>query len=352
MNIFLSLILFLENNRGCGGDEDEPPPTPVFKEDPYTSQVKARVTAKTGQLLDVPYSDLVNRFSPSPETAGLFSDVENKYKSLFDTQNYDFSPSARTESLGTGAINRYQGLFDTQDYGIGDYENIEKSYLDQILSRYGEARNKSYRPIQENLIAENLLGSGPGYGIMSEFAKETGEGVKDITTQWAQEGINRKISLMQYKDSLKRGDYSTMYNLALSETNKEFQTKQYADTLKRSDLASRYGLAESKLKRELYPQTAATETELGYLNPSLGLFGDLQQGDLGKYDAEMKAYVANLENFYKMKEANSGDMGGLGTALGVGAGVLLADPTGGMSMLAGGALGGAAGGGLGSMFKY
>lgn len=285
LRLLFSIILLLSSQHGGGGDEPE---VPQYKEDPQTTRLKGMLADKTQTLLDIPYETLVDRFTPSAETEGLFTSAKSKYDSLFSNQ----------------------------DYGIEDTSQIERDYLDQVLNRYNQSRDKSRSALRESLIAENLDASGPGYGIKGEFDKETASGVKDITTQWAYEGIQRKQQAQQYKDALKRGDYSTMYNLALSEAN-----------------------------RENASQTQATQTELGYMGQGMGLFGNLLQSDLGKYNAALEAYKAN------MMQPKS-NLGGLGSALGMGAGILLAAPTGGMSMLAGGALGSMAGGGVGSMIEY
>lgn len=285
LNMLISFIYLLADCSGKGNND----PVPQYQEDPATASLKRAVSSKTQSLLNIPYEDLVSRFTPSDNTQGLFNDITAKYK----------------------------GLLDNQDYSTTDYSTTEKNYLDQVLSRYDEARNKSLKPIQESLIANKLDSSGPGYGILQDYAKETASGVKDITTQWAYEGIQRQQTQQQYMDALKRGDYSTMYNLALSEANREVQ-----------------------------PQKDATQTELGYLGAGNSLFGNLNQVDLSKYNAALDAYKINAAN------KTTGNLGGLGSALGLGLGALFAAPTGGLSMLAGSAIGGGIGGGVGSMIQY
>ncbi len=279
------LIMMLQDSSGKG---DKGPEPPQYREDPATTALKGKVSAKTQGLLDIPYEDLVSRFTPGEATQGLFTD----------------------------AVGKYKGLIDSQDYGIEDYTDIENSYLDSVLGKYTKQREQSFKPIQESLIAENLYGSGPGYGIMSDYADETSTGVGDISKQWAYEGIARKQGQMQYMDALKRGDYSTMYNLALSEAS-----------------------------REIDPQVKATEAEAGYLSSANGLFGQLTNSDNAKYQAEMAAYNAAMAKPKK-------NMGGLGAGLGMGLGALFALPTGGLSLLAGSAIGGGIGGGVGSMIEY
>ncbi len=58
-------------------------------------------------------------------------------------------------------------------------------YLDTLLRKYSEARGEAWKPVQENLIAENLFSTGPGDGKMAEFGEETAQGVGDITKTWA-----------------------------------------------------------------------------------------------------------------------------------------------------------------------
>lgn len=293
-SVLVSLILLLGSNAGCGGDDDEPPAPPQRKEDPELAALKKGVLSRTQQVLDVPYEDYVSRFTPSAETGGLASDVAGKY----------------------------QDLIGGEDYGIEDYQQIETDYLDSILGEFKEARGEAFEPLRERYIAENLYESGPGFQAEREFGEETAEGVGDITKRFAYEGIQRKQQQLQYQDSLKRGDYSTMYNIALSEVN-----------------------------RELQPAKQATQAELAGIGSAQGVFGDLSQLETAQYGQDLSAW----ETMAKLEAASGqpdSSLGGIGAALGMGAGLLLAAPTGGMSMLAGGALGGLAGGGLGEMFKY
>lgn len=278
------LMSFLADNSGG----DDSPEVPQYHEDPATTALKSSVTNKTQSLLNIPYQDLVNRFSPNTQTQGMFDDINAKYK----------------------------GLFDNQDYSTTDFKATENAYLDQVLSRYNESRDKSLKGVNESLIANNLNGSGPGYGVLNDYSKETASGVKDITTQWAYDAIQRDQQQQQYQDALKRGDYASMYQLALSEQN-----------------------------RQLQPQKDATTTEMGYLGQGTGLFGSLQSADLAQYNAAMQAYNANAS---KPKS----NLGGVGSAVGLGLGALFAAPTGGLSLMAGAALGGGIGGGVGSMIQY
>ena len=271
--------------RGGGGDDKEE--APKYEEDPYTTQIKAALAPKVTELAGKSYEDWLKRFSPSDEV----------------------------NQLATDAVKRYQSLFDTQDYSLTDYSKTENDYLDTVVRKYNESRSDAFKPVQESLIAENLFSSGPGYGIMTDFGKETAQGVGDITKQWAYEGIARQQQQVQYQDALKRGDYSTMYNLALSEQNRQMQ-----------------------------PVQQASQAELSAIGAGSGLFGQLSQTDLSKYNAAMQTYQAQLA------QEEDSNMGGLGSALGMGLGALLALPTGGMSVLGGAALGGGIGGGLGSMF--
>lgn len=261
------------------GKDETPQPT----KSKYSKQLESKLFEKTGTMLDVPYSDWLKRFTVP----------ESPFRGM--------------------AREKYQNLFEEEDYGMADYEKTEKDYLDVLLGEYREEREEGFKPIRESLIGQNLWGSGPGYEQWEEYAGETAKGVGDITKKWAYEGMERQFRQRQYTDALKRGDYMTMYNLALQEEAKA-----------------------------LDPRVRATQMEMAGIEPAMGLFGQLTQRDIAEYQARLQA---------KSMEQKK-NLAGLGTALGIGAGVLLAAPTGGMSMLAGGSLGGAAGGGLGSMFEY
>ena len=343
--MLFSLAFLLGNSSGNSPDT---PQAPTFQEDPTTVALRNKLYGQTSDILGTSYQTLVNRFSPSKETSGLFSNIENQYSNLFNNQNYNFSPSAETQGLITDSLSKYKDLFNKQDYGIADFSNIQKNYLDTVLVQYNLSREKAYKPIQEGLIANNLYGSGPGFGIMSDYAKGTSQGVADIANTWAQENIQTQLQQQQYKDALLRGDYSTMYNLALSEQNRQFTTQQYADQLKRSDLGTLLGLTESQMNREIAPQVQATNTQFTGASSAGTLLNQMSAEDLAKYQAALQAYDYNN----KARTANTKNLGGLGTALGIGAGLLLAPATGGTSLLFSGALGGAAGAGLGSMFQY
>ena len=277
---------------GCGGGgDDNPPPPPTFIESPENAELKKLLTGKTSTLANLTYDDFLRRTAPSSEVSGYLKDP----------------------------LKKYQDLINTQDYSLADYSKTEKDYLDTITGQYERTREKGFKPIQESLIAENLFGSGPGYGIMGEYGKETAQGVSDIAHTWAYEGLQRKQQAMQYKDALKRGDYTTMYNLALFEANREA------------------GLSSE-----------ASRLEMASAGPALSLFDAIQSGDMAKYNAALQQYQAELE----ANQEDEGDFGGLGAGLGMLAGGLLAIPTGGMSIPMGALIGGSVGGGAGSMFKY
>lgn len=274
-----------ENMLGCkcGKGKSEPAP-PVYKEDPATTALKNKLMGQVSGLLDVPYSEYESRFTPSN----------------------------RVQDYLSGITDKYSGLIESQDYGIADFAQTEKNYLDSILGQYGRAREEAYKPLQESLIAEGLFGSGPGYEIMSKYGQETAQGVSDITAGWAREGINRQLQQQQYKDALKRGDYTTMFNLALMEA-----------------------------EQEVAPAKAATQAQLAGINPALGLFGNMTQADLSRAQLEQAAYETQLANYYKSKK----NLGGIGSAAGMGIGYLMGGPIGGI-------IGGEAGGSLGSMIEY
>ena len=296
--LFVSLVLLLGNQWGCGGDDAPSPPT--YQEDPELTKLKKNVLSRTQQLMDVPYEDWLERFSPSETTTGYATDIAGKYKSLIDTEDYD----------------------------IADYSQIEEDYLDTVLRKYKEARGESGEALKESLIGQNLYESGPGYEFMKDFGEETATGVADITKQWAYEGIQRQMQQRQYMDALKRGDYTTMYNLTLSE-----------------------------IQREMTPVTRATEAELAGLEGGMGLFGTMTEADLAKYQQELSAWEAMARLEAAEEESNLGGVGGL---LGAGAGYLLAPamtlttgPFAGMSaQLLSAMMGGTAGAGIGSMFEY
>jgi len=294
-SLLVSLVLLLGSNRGCGDDEDEPAPPPTRQSDPELDALKKGVLGKTQQLLDVPYESYIERFTPSAETGGAATDIASRYKSLIDQE----------------------------DYGIEDYQDIEQDYLGSITREFKEARGEAFDPIRERYIAENLYESGPGFQAEREFGEDTAQGVGDITKEFAYEGIQRKQQQMQYQDALKRGDYTTMYNMALSEIN-----------------------------REQAPVKAATQAELAALGGAQGLFGELSQLETAQYGQDLSAWETMQKLEAQKAASGGGNFGGLGSALGMGAGILLAAPTGGMSMLAGGALGSIAGGGVGSMIEY
>lgn len=301
LRLLVSLVLLLGNNRGCDDDDDEPEPPPTRQSDPELDALKKGVLGKTQQLLDVPYESYVERFTPSAETGGAATDIASRYKSLIEQE----------------------------DYGIEDYQDIEQDYLGSITREFKEARGEAFDPIRERYISENLYESGPGFQAEREYGEDTAQGVGDITKQFAYEGIQRKQQQLQYQDALKRGDYTTMYNMALSEIN-----------------------------REQAPIQQATQAELAALGGAQGLFGELSQLETAQYGQDLSAWET-MQQLEAQKAASSGgNFGGAGSMLGMAAGAALAIPTGGMSLAAlpamagAGALGGMAGGGIGSMFEY
>jgi len=283
---FMGLLFLLATCNGCGGGDETPAP-PTYTESPESRELKALLIPKVKELTGLNYQDWLSRFIV-PE-----------------------SPIRKS------ALEKYQSLFDTQTYDLTDYTKTEQEYLDTLLRKYGEAREEAWKPIQERLIGEHLFESGPGFGMQTEFGEETATGISDITKQWAYEGIQRKIQQQQYYDALKRGDYATMYQLALSEE-----------------------------ARALQPIQLATEAELASISPGLSLFGEISGEDWKQYQSALNTYQALLA------QQKHGSYAGLGTLLGTGIGALLALPTGGMSVLGGGMLGGLLGGGAGSMWNY
>ncbi|RKY32394.1 MAG: hypothetical protein DRP74_02665 [Candidatus Omnitrophota bacterium] len=319
---------------------------------------------KVKELANIPYSDWLKRFT-IPETLPT-TEAQTRLMGLFDagypTTGYEGYLNRLTpgsSSLMDTALSRYQGLFD-QDYSLADYSQVEKDYLDTVLKEYKKAREEGFEPVKEGLIAENLFGSGPGFQKMVEYGEDTAEGVADISKKWAYEGLRRQMQQQQYMDALKRGDYSTMYNLALSEETRKMtpvlqatqlanMEKEYYDALMRGDIETAFNMGQLLKQSALYPIEQATNYQFMGLNPASGLFGQLQATDLKKYQGEMSAWQTLAQLEANKKESN---LGGLGSLLGMGAGALLALPTGGMSVLGGAALGGLLGGGTGSMFQY
>lgn len=283
LGLLISMFYLMGNTLGKGGGGD----VPQYHEDPQTTQLKNQLYGQVSGILGTPYETLVNRFTPSAGTQGLIDQ----------------------------SINNYKGLIDGTDYSTNDYSKIQGDYLDQVLSRYDQSRENDFAPIRESLIANNLEGSGPGYDIMRKYADESSMGTKDIATSWAYNNINTQLQQQQYKDALQRGDYTAMYNLALSKAN-----------------------------QEVAPQLQATQTQFAGAGAGSSLLGQMNAEDMTKYQAALSAYQA--------QQKGGKNLGGVGTALGLGLGALFAAPTGGLSMLAGSAIGGGIGGGLGSMFQY
>lgn len=279
---------------GCQCGKGDPDP-PRYQEDPATKALKQKIGGQVSGLLDTPYEDYVSRFTPSQETSDILGET----------------------------LTGYRDLMGSEDYGLGDYEEVEKKYLDTILGAYREDRAKGKEELQEQLIAENLFGSGPGFGLQEEFVEGTAKGSADIANIVAKEAIDRRFKEQSYKDALQRGDYTTMYNLALS-----------------------------KGAYDVAPAEKATQAQLSAISPALGLFGEMQSGDLAKYQADLSSYQALMN-----KEKSS--FGGLGAGLGSLGGLLYAASlaseaapltlAGAAPWLAGGAL---VGGGVGSMFEY
>jgi len=334
------------------------PDVPTYAESPMTTDLEKLLFQKSKSLADMPYGEWYQRFNV-PES-DLAKSAVSRMENLFSTQDYtptsyeDFLSKITPDStLSSDALSKYKGLIDTQDYSLTDTNKIEQDYLDTVLRKYSEARDKGLKPIQESLIAENLMGSGPGYEKLQEYGKESAEGVGDITKTWAYEGIQRKQQQQQYMDALKRGDYTTMYNLALQDEQKQYTQKtqamnlaeaekQYYDALSRGDIETAFNVSQLIRQNQLYPIEQATNAEFNALSPAQNLYSTLTQKDLAKYNAAMQAYQAQLQS--------KGSMSGLGTALGIGLMAATGGTIGG-SALAGMMMGGAAGGGLGSMFS-
>jgi len=275
-------------NCGKGDDED---PVPQYREDPATTALKNKIGGQVSGLLDIPYEEYEQRFTPAADTQGYLKQ----------------------------GLEGISGLISSEDYGIDDYSSQEEALLQSTLRQYKDVRGKGREELKEHLIGENLYDSGPGFGLQEEFIDETAKGSADITASLGVDAIQRKFQQTQYKDALERGDYTTMYNMALS--------KSQVDTA---------------------PAEKATQAQIGVINPALGLFGEMQEGDLTRYQSELNAYKFRLAE----EERNKKNLGGFGALAGAGIGAALAVPTGGLSVLAGAGIGGALGGGAGSLFEY
>lgn len=353
-NWLFSLLFLLTNCQGCGDDGGDVPEYNISPETKATSELLGK---KVTGLTDVPYEEWLKRF-----TIGDSAISTEAQKQMANLQTSDYAPTSYEDfmkrlspgnsDLMSGVLGKYQGLLN-EDYSTEDNSKTEQDYLDTLTRKYEESRKKAYEPVQENLIAENLMGSGPGYGIMTDYGKETAQGVGDITKQWAYEGIARKQQQQQYQDALKRGDYSTMYNVALSEANRASTTalnatnlsetsKKYYDALQRGDIEGAFNMGEQLKTDKLTAINAATGMQFTSLEMLQNYLNTLSAQDLAKFNGALQSYEAN--------QSNDSSLGGLGSVLGMGAGALLALPTGGMSVLGGAALGGAIGGGVGSMF--
>lgn len=304
------------------------PSVPSYSQPQESKELENLLLQQATSLAKVPYEDWYSRFNvpeqPLATTAktGLTSLMGEGYQPM-GYEDYLKRVTPTETDLMKGVLGKYQGLLG-ETYGMEDYTKTEQDYLDTVLRKYGEARGEAYKPIQESLIAENLFGSGPGYGIMKEFGEETAQGVGDISKQWAYEGIQRKQQQEQYYDALKRGDYQTMYNLSLLEQQREIQPrlqatelanieKQYYDALERGDIEQAFNMSQLLRANELYPIEQATNLQFGALEPASTLYGQLTQKELAQYQQMMQAYQARLgygANIYNTQ------MGLLGKAIG------------------------------------
>ncbi len=286
------------------------PSVPSYSESPETTELKKLLLEQSKSFSNIPYQDLVDRFSV-PESE-LQTNAVEKQTALMDTQDYtpttyeDFLKQISPDQTWTSdALSKYQNLINTQDYSLTDYKQTEQDYLDVLLRKYNEARGEAWKPVQENLIAENLFSSGPGIGKMAEFGEETATGVGDISKTWAYEGIAREQTQQQYMDALKRGDYTTMYNLALQDEQKKtaLQTTatnlaqaetQYYDALERGDINTAFSMSQILGQNEVTANLEATQTQLNALANLQSVAGTFSEADLKKYQTMMSAYEARL----------------------------------------------------------
>lgn len=363
MRLLLSLLLLLSNNLGCGSEPDQPD-IPTYSPSPESTELKKKLATKASGLLDMGYEDYLKRFDigEQPLTTTATSGISDIIGEGYDPTSYEdylkrFTPEE--SELMTGVLGKYQGLLG-EDYGTEDYSKTEQDYLESVLGQYKGARSEAAEPLRERYIAEGLYESGPGFQAEREFGEETAEGVADITKEFAYEGIQRKQEQQKYQDALKRGDYSTMYNLALSEEQRKQQPvqqatqaadteKRYYDALERGDMQTAFNMAQLLKAGELQPIQSATAAETSGVGLGSNIYGQLSAEDIAKYQAAMQGYSAELQ-----AQPGESDLGGLGSGLGMLAGLGLTLGTGGTASAAllPALIGGGAGGGIGSMIKY
>ena len=324
---------------------------PTYQPSKAATEMQDILTGNIKGLLGMSYEDILGRYDV-PE-APISTQAAAMQTGLLGgdytpTSYEDFLKQIKPEGeLYEASMTGYKGLIG-EDYGIEDYKQIEKDYLDTVLGRYKETRGEGREALQESLIAENLLGSGPGYGLLGEYGEETARGVGDISKTWAYEGIQREITQRQYQDALKRGDYQTMYNIALQESQtKQMATqlaeaeKEYYDALKRGDIQTAFNMGQLIKQTQAATKTQAMATQLGIQEMGQGLFGTMTAKDLAEYEGRLKEW--------QTRTAQTGNLSTLGTLLGVGT-MLATGGTMGGSTLAGAAMGGAVGGLGGSLF--
>ena len=305
------------------------PDQPTYAPQKTTSELEMAMLPKVKELASMPYESWLQRFTVPEEP--LSTQAAQQMTGLLGT---DYTPTSYEDylkqikpegELYEGAMTGYKGLIG-EDYGTEDYKKIEQDYLDTVLGRYEETRGKGRERLQESLISENLLGSGPGYGLMGEYGEETARGVGDISKQWAYEGIQREMVQRQYQDALKRGDYASMYSIALQEANTKMKAeemanmeKTYYEALERGDIETAFNMGQLLKQAAQYPAQAATQAELGGLQPGLGLFGTMVGRDTSIFGTRMQGYGTEMDYAAKIREQNIGlakDVaGGVGQAM-------------------------------------
>lgn len=133
--------------------------------------------------------------------------------------------------------------------------------------------------------------------------------------------------------------------------NGQLNSSTFTDALARSqsDLNSQYQSIVSQ--QAIADANQSNANRLNIFGTGLDTIQNASQLGLSNQGQENQFNLSNYENqvaaaIAGKKQSGSG-YGGLGTALGIGLGALLAAPTGGMSLMMGAGLGGAIGGGLG-----
>lgn len=284
ISLFLSIVTLLACNQGKGSF------APTYTPDPAVQALGNTLNTKLSGLLNIPYDQLVQQFTPS---------------------------ASATNTMNTAATD-YTNLINNSNYSLTDFNNTQQQYLDSVLAQYNKQADQQQAKLDQSLAANNLIGSGPGYQQQQDFATNRAQGAGNLTAAWGENAINTQLQQQQYQDALQRGDYATLYSLGQNQANASLQ-----------------------------PTLDAQQALSNYLSMSNGAFQTLTNADLGQYNAAMQAYNANQSN--KSNLGGIGSLLGAGVgALALGPGALIP----GVGPLAGALVGGSIGGGAGSLFQF